>query len=298
MSSEHSEQEESFSDVDSQEIEEDIRAYLESEVQKEKIIAIRPSFINNEPALSSKLLEFQLGGLDGKVPWLETLAITPSNPLTITDKNADKPREDGFYNHAVLAVVEAHKELAKLGVPYRRPEDYFAESLKTDEHMQKVKIKLENEKGRIERSESRKRMKELKKFGKQVQVQKTQERAQKKNEYISAIKKWRKDREHGGTADLDIEAPQKAQKPQKPEKHAKSKKRVHKDQKYGFGGQKRQAKRNNEDSYAQGTLSTRTNKQLEPDLRRKIAAKRKGPPNSKGGKPKQRPGKKRRMTKR
>ena len=43
------------------------------------------------------------------------------------------------YRQAQLAVQEALPRLQKLGVLTQRPEDYFAEMVKTDEHMQRVK---------------------------------------------------------------------------------------------------------------------------------------------------------------
>ena len=37
-----------------------------------------------------------------------------------------------------MAVVLARKHLADLNIPYKRPNDYFCEHLKTDVHMAKV----------------------------------------------------------------------------------------------------------------------------------------------------------------
>ena len=37
-----------------------------------------------------------------------------------------------------MAVAEALPKLKQLGVPIERPSDYFAEMVKTDDHMQKV----------------------------------------------------------------------------------------------------------------------------------------------------------------
>lgn len=40
------------------------------------------------------------------------------------------------YNQALAAVQIARDELTRLGEPHRRPEDYFADMIKTDSHMQ------------------------------------------------------------------------------------------------------------------------------------------------------------------
>ena len=45
---------------------------------------------------------------------------------------------DISYKQAQMAVAEALPKLRKLGVPIERPSDYFAEMVKTDDHMQKV----------------------------------------------------------------------------------------------------------------------------------------------------------------
>lgn len=42
------------------------------------------------------------------------------------------------YGQALAAVTAARSELERLGTPHRRPDDYFAQMLKSDEHMQKV----------------------------------------------------------------------------------------------------------------------------------------------------------------
>jgi len=43
------------------------------------------------------------------------------------------------YGQALAAVTVARTELDRLGVPYRRPDDYFAAMLKSDDHMKKVR---------------------------------------------------------------------------------------------------------------------------------------------------------------
>lgn len=50
----------------------------------------------------------------------------------------DFQRELSFYRQAQATVLEALPRLHSLGIPTRRPEDYFAQMIKTDEHMQRV----------------------------------------------------------------------------------------------------------------------------------------------------------------
>ena len=46
------------------------------------------------------------------------------------------------YRQAQASVLEGVSKLHKLGIKTKRPEDYFAEMAKTDDHMKKVKTKI------------------------------------------------------------------------------------------------------------------------------------------------------------
>lgn len=50
------------------------------------------------------------------------------------------PLQMAFYSNALSAVKEARELLAKHKVPYKRPEDFFCDMLKSDEHMARVRI--------------------------------------------------------------------------------------------------------------------------------------------------------------
>jgi len=52
----------------------------------------------------------------------------------------DFQRELSFYRQAQATVLEALPRLHSLGIPTRRPEDYFAQMIKSDQHMQKVSL--------------------------------------------------------------------------------------------------------------------------------------------------------------
>ena len=56
---------------------------------------------------------------------------------------------------AVAAAGEAIRRFEAGGVPWRRPPDYFAEMVKSDEHMARVKEQLLYEKTQVEESEKR-----------------------------------------------------------------------------------------------------------------------------------------------
>jgi len=78
------------------------------------------------------------------------------------------------------------------GVPFERPNDYYAEMLKSDEHMEKIRQKLLDDSANIKASEQAKKQRHLKKFGKQVQVEKQKEREKSKREMNDKVKSFRK----------------------------------------------------------------------------------------------------------
>jgi hypothetical protein len=72
-------------------------------------------------------------------------------------------------------------------VSFSRPADYFAEMVKSDEHMGKIKQKLIDEAAGKKASAEARKQRDLKKFGKQVQVAKMQERAKEKRDTMEQI---------------------------------------------------------------------------------------------------------------
>lgn len=51
--------------------------------------------------------------------------------------------------------MEAIKRFEAAGIPWQRPPDYYAEMVKSDEHMAKVKDRLMYEQQQIEQAEER-----------------------------------------------------------------------------------------------------------------------------------------------
>lgn len=77
--------------------------------------------------------------------------------------------------------------LKKERVPLSRPTDYFAEMVKSDEHMGKIKSKIVDEVANKKAAADARKQRDLKKFGKQVQVAKLQERDKAKRETLEKI---------------------------------------------------------------------------------------------------------------
>uniref|UniRef100_H2ZZ20 EBNA1 binding protein 2 n=1 Tax=Latimeria chalumnae TaxID=7897 RepID=H2ZZ20_LATCH len=83
----------------------------------------------------------------------------------------DFQREMFFYRQAQATVLEALPRLHSLKMLTKRPEDYFAEMAKSDQHMQKVRKTLLIKQAAMEKSEKAKQLRALRKYGKKVRRQ-------------------------------------------------------------------------------------------------------------------------------
>jgi len=140
--------------------------------------------INNTAALQRSLKSF---ALPSSLPFSATQSITSADPVQITDVEDDLNRELAFYKQSLDAVKEARLRLKKEGVPFTRPTDYFAEMVKSEEQMGKVRAKMVDEAARKKASSDARRQRDLKKFGKAVQVAKMQERDKAKRDTLEKI---------------------------------------------------------------------------------------------------------------
>ncbi|XP_053737740.1 probable rRNA-processing protein EBP2 [Synchiropus splendidus] len=251
------------------------------------------TFTNNVEGLKHCLADFKKDHL----PWPERLDRTnPPGPDVLgqaqgnaqnknnkdVDADDDFQREMFFYRQAQATVLDSLPLLNKHGIATKRPDDYFAEMAKSDQHMQKIRKKLLAKQAIIERSEKAKKLREQRKFGKKVQIEVIQKRQKEKKAMMTAVKKYQK----GMTDKLDfLEGDQKAGKGGKQgtkkevNKKGPNSKRKFKDQKFGFGGKKSGSKWNTKDSHNDVS-----------GFRAKVAHG-KGGKKGKGGKQNKRPGK-------
>ena len=75
-----------------------------------------------------------------------------------------------LFRQTQAAVLEAIPRLHSMNIRTKRPDDYFAQMAKTDEHMNKIRTKLLSKEQGQERLEKMSKLRELKKYGKKVQV--------------------------------------------------------------------------------------------------------------------------------
>jgi rRNA-processing protein EBP2 len=108
--------------------------------------------------LPQVLLKSKLNDIHLKLEWIERLDLTtklePIVDSILNGKEETEPkyqivtpgdrivddlqRETLFYRQAQSAIIEGLARLKTLGVPTKRPEDYFAQMAKSDDHMLKV----------------------------------------------------------------------------------------------------------------------------------------------------------------
>ncbi len=104
---------------------------------------------------------------------------------------------DFSFLQAQEAAIQGLKRLHGLGIKTRRPDDYFAEMAKSDEHMKKVKEELLSKHAELEHREKVRKLRELKKIGKQVQVEKLKKKQSEKKSFNKSIEKIKKGDKEG-----------------------------------------------------------------------------------------------------
>lgn len=166
----------------------------------------------------------------------------------------DFKREMCFHRQAQSAVLEGMKRLHALGIATKRPDDYFAEMAKTDEHMQKIRANLMAKQEGQAKSERIRQIREQRKMGKLIQRQAKVQKVEDKREMLDKLKKFRK----GKLKNLDFLDDNKSDAATNGGRNGaggggrkggkRGEKRQEKDNRFGFGGKKRGMKRNTKES--------------------------------------------------
>ena len=239
------------------------------------------------------------------VPWTVTCRVTGAGSTCAgVDGQNDLEREVAFYTQALAAFRTGKGELEKARVAWRRPDDYFAEMVKDDEHMRKVRERLKAEQESIAAAKQKREERESRKRAKEVMSQVAQEKVRQKKQQMLKVDDFRKkgigrlvtDRQGGVDVQLDedgVHGGMVRSRPRAPGKDLrgvhKGKKREAKDAKYGVKmSRPGDRKRNSSDSAADMSGYKRQDRSLPGNMK-----KRKPPGTTAGGK---RPGKSRRMS--
>jgi len=105
------------------------------------------------------------------VDWLETMDLTSDQGIN-PDLNVDDDirRELIFYNLSLKNAAKGINKLKERNQKLNRPEDFFAEMVKSDIQMQKIKKQIVTEQIRIKKFEERKQKMQNVKFAKAVRI--------------------------------------------------------------------------------------------------------------------------------
>ena len=200
------------------------------------------NFINNKVGLRAATAAI----LERDLPWEERLDIVsntaidpPENPL---DTNDDLKRELAFYKVAEEAVKIGKQHFKSTKMKFTRPMDFFAEMVKSDEQMAKIKDRLIFESKKMQAFEQRKANKEQIGREKEKRDAKLKQKAREKRDNLSKVEEWKKDaaNNRGSLNDNDDK--------DRMDKFGINKKRDRADKKFGFGGKKGKFKKTDKKS--------------------------------------------------
>ncbi|WVW84630.1 hypothetical protein I302_106664 [Kwoniella bestiolae CBS 10118] len=158
----------------------------------EDAVPMRKVTINNKPAMRTITESIKVTNM----PWPEHLVLN-SKEIVDVDPSDDLQREMAFYKIALECVPQAKKLATKHDIPFTRPMDYYAEMVKSDEHMERVRTKLVDEAQGIKKSEAAKKQRDLKKFGKQIQHEKLKQREMDKKSFQDRVQGLKRKRKEG-----------------------------------------------------------------------------------------------------
>ncbi|KAJ9096075.1 hypothetical protein QFC21_005440 [Naganishia friedmannii] len=147
---------------------------------------------NNIPALEV----LREGIMVSNLPFGEHLTLTSHEDHSEVDPSDDLKRELAFYKQALSVVDKAKKLCQKSDIPFTRPTDYYAEMIKSDAQMARLRSNLVEEAASIKKSEQARKQRDLKKYGKEIQHEKLKQRLQDKkglDERLRGVKRKRKD---------------------------------------------------------------------------------------------------------
>lgn len=186
-------EEEDEEEEDDDEDEEDIpMSDLEDlpEEDREDLVPHTRLTINNTTALLASLNRIAIPTDSKTTAFATHQSVVGAEPTAdgIEDVQDDLRRELAFYGQSLAAARRARALLRAEGLPFSRPADYFAEMVKDDGHMEKVRAKLVEEASAKKAAAEARKLRDLKKFGKQVQVAKLQERQKAKRDTLDKIK--------------------------------------------------------------------------------------------------------------
>ncbi|GEM09760.1 rRNA processing protein [Rhodotorula toruloides] len=253
---EGSDEEDEEDEAAGQDEEIELKPYEELDEEDPDVAPVEKNTVNDKVAL-----ERVLAAIKADAGFFDTLTLVNPTPLNVPDANNDLERELEFYKQSLWAAMHAESLFESADLPFHRPSDYFAEMVKTDAHMAKIRQSLLDEQAGMKASDETRKLRDAKKFGKKVQVERLREREMEKKavgQRLESLKKKRKSGEASfGGEDFDValedalaqtssSKKRKLNESERPGRARKGISRKGRDAKYGFGGGSRRGKQNND----------------------------------------------------
>ncbi|KAI9618370.1 hypothetical protein KEM48_006823 [Puccinia striiformis f. sp. tritici PST-130] len=137
-----------------------------------------------------------IGGFGSSVglDFFETQLVESKARIEVEDVDDDLKIEVELYKNALEAAKQAVQNFQSSSKPFFRPTDYFAEMIKSDAHMETIRVRLVEEAEGLKASEEAKEKRELKKFGKAIQVENKLQREKETKRIKEGVKELRKKR--------------------------------------------------------------------------------------------------------
>ncbi|GAA5935467.1 hypothetical protein JCM3775_006280 [Rhodotorula graminis] len=252
--SEDDDEEDSDAEEEDEE-DEELKPYEELDEVDPDVAPVEKNVTNDKAALERVLASFKTDA-----GFFDTLTLTNPKPLNVPDADNDLERELEFYKQSLWAAMHAETLFNRADLPFHRPTDYFAEMVKTDAHMAKIRQGLLDEQAGMKASEEARKLRDAKKFGKKVQHERLRERERDKKavgDKLESLKKRRKGDASFGGDDFDValedalasagpaSKKRKTNESERPGRARAGISRAGRDKKYGFGGGGRRSKENN-----------------------------------------------------
>ncbi|GAA5845526.1 hypothetical protein JCM9279_003062 [Rhodotorula babjevae] len=253
---EGSDDDEEESGEDDEEEDEELKPYEDLDEVDPDVAPVEKNVTNDKAALERVLASFKTDA-----GFFDTLTLTNPKPLNVPDADNDLERELEFYKQSLWAAMHAETLFNRADLPFHRPTDYFAEMVKTDAHMAKIRQGLLDEQAGMKASEEARKLRDAKKFGKKVQHERLRERERDKKavgDKLESLKKRRKGDASFGGDDFDValedalasagpaSKKRKTNESERPGRARAGISRAGRDKKFGFGGGAgRRSKENN-----------------------------------------------------
>jgi len=219
---------------------------LEIQRQKRKYIPTKPE------ALKQKLHDLKVIIPEYvRKDWIERLVLVTPKPVVVPNVNDDLGRESAIYKATLECVVRGIEKVKGLDRLQMRPSDFYADMVKSDRHMKRVKARVLSEKKAISIVEQRRHNRggKSRKYGdkamRAMQIEIERKRVADAKENIQALKDWRKSSTKTESSLLKaLKGKPKAKKRRGP-----NIRRLRKDARFGKGGLKRFLKMNTAESF-------------------------------------------------